>query len=65
MIYEEYEAIRKRISKKEEKLFKLMEKRDNLFAMTQPKSSQFDDEIVDGKVHQDEQYNINENHYCL
>lgn len=49
MIYEEYEAIRKRISKKEEKLFKLMEKRDNLFAMTQPKSSQFDDEIVDGK----------------
>lgn len=49
MIYEEYEAIRKKISKKEEKLFKLMEKRDNLFAMTQPKSSQFDDEIVDGK----------------
>lgn len=49
MIYEEYEAIRKKISKKEEKLFKLMEKRDSLFAMTQPKSSQFDDETVDGK----------------
>lgn len=49
MIYEEYEAIRKRIHEKEEKLFKLLDKRDKIFSMTQPKSSKFDKELVDGK----------------
>lgn len=49
MIYEEYEAIRCKIQKKEKKLFNLLEDRDNLFAMTQPKSSSLDKEIVDGK----------------
>lgn len=49
MIYEEYEAIRKKIQEKEEKLFKLLDKRDRIFSMTQPKSSKFDKEMVDGK----------------
>ena len=49
MIYEEYEAIWSKIRKKEKELFNLMEKRDDLFAMTQPKSSSLDKEIVDGK----------------
>ena len=49
MIYEEYEAIWYKIRKKEKKLFELMDKRDSLFDMTQPKSTPMDKEIVDGK----------------
>ena len=49
MIYEEYEAIWYTIRKKEEELFKLINKRDELFLYTQPKSSKFDKEKVDSK----------------
>ena len=49
MIYEEYEQIWSKIRKIEKELFELINKRDELFSMTQPKSSQFDKEIVDGK----------------
>lgn len=49
MIYEEYEAIWSKIRKIEKELFELINKRDELFSMTQPKSSQFDKEIVDGR----------------
>lgn len=49
MIYEEYEAIWSRIRKIEKELFDLINKRDDLFSMTQPKSSTMDKEIVDGK----------------
>ena len=48
MIYEEYEAIWSKIRKIEKELFELINKRDELFDKTQPKSSQFDKEIVDG-----------------
>ena len=49
MIYEEYENIRKIISQKEKKLFQMIEKREELFNKTQPKSSKLDKEKVDGK----------------
>lgn len=49
MIYEEYESIWNTIRKKEEELFKLINKRDELFLYTQPKSSKFDKEKVDGR----------------
>ena len=49
MIYEEYEAIWSRIRKIEKELFDLINKRDELFSMTQPKSATMDKEIVDGK----------------
>lgn len=49
MIYEEYEAILNRIHKKEKELIDQINKREDLFSMTQPKSSKFDKEIVDGK----------------
>lgn len=49
MIYEEYEAIWSRIRKIEKELFDLINKRDDLFSMTQPKSATMDKEIVDGK----------------
>lgn len=49
MIYEEYEAILSKIQRKEKKLFDLLEKRDNIFDKTQPKSTPMDKEIVDGK----------------
>lgn len=49
MIYEEYEQIWSKIRKIEKELFELINKRDELFSMTQPKSSQFDKEVVDGK----------------
>ena len=60
MIYEEYEAIWSRIRKIEKELFDLINKRDELFDMTQPKSSKFDKEIVDGKnpINTIEQYII-------
>lgn len=60
MIYEEYEAIWSKIRKKEKELFELINRRDELISMTQPKSSQFDKEIVDGKnpVNTMEQYVI-------
>lgn len=49
MIYEEYESIWNTIRKKEKELFELINKRDELFIKTQPKSSKFDKEKVDGK----------------
>lgn len=49
MIYEEYEAIWNTIRKKEKELFELINKRDELFLKTQPKSSKFDKEKVDGR----------------
>lgn len=49
MIYEEYESIWYTIRKKEKELFELINKRDELFLYTQPKSSKFDKEKVDGK----------------
>ena len=60
MIYEEYEAIWSKIRKIEKELFDLINKRDELFDMTQPKSSKFDKEIVDGKnpINSMEQYMI-------
>ncbi len=60
MIYEEYEAIWSKIRKIEKELFDLINKRDELFDMTQPKSSKFDKEIVDGKnpINTMEQYII-------
>lgn len=60
MIYEEYEAIWSKIRKIEKELFELINKRDELFDMTQPKSSKFDKEIVDGKnpINSMEQYVI-------
>ena len=48
MIYEEYESIWNTIRKKEKELFDLINKRDELFLKTQPKSSKFDKEKVDG-----------------
>ena len=50
MIYEEYESIWNTIRKKEEELFDLINKRDELFLKTQPKSSKFDKEKVDSKT---------------
>ncbi len=60
MIYEEYEAILNRIHKKEKELIEQINKRESLFSMTQPKSSKFDKEIVDGKnpINSMEQYVI-------
>lgn len=49
MIYEEYEAILNKIHKKEKELVENINKRETLFDMTQPKSSKFDKEVVDGK----------------
>ena len=49
MIYEEYEAIWNKIHNIEKKLFKLIDKRDELFDKTQPKTTQYDKEVVDGK----------------
>ena len=48
MIYEEYEAIWSKIRKLEKKLFDLINKRDEIFDKTQPESSSFDKEKVDG-----------------
>ena len=49
MIYEEYELIWGTIRKIEKELFNYIEKRNTLFAKTQPKSPKFDKEKVDGK----------------
>ncbi len=49
MIYEEYEAIWSKIRKLEKELFESINKRDELFDKTQPKSPKFDKEMVDGK----------------
>ncbi len=50
MIYEEYEDIWSTIRKKEKELFELINKREELFLKTQPKSSKFDKEKVDSKT---------------
>ena len=49
MIYEEYEAIWCKIRKLEKELFKLIDKRGELFDKTQPKSANMDKVMVDGK----------------
>lgn len=49
MIYEEYEAIWSTIRKKEKELNDTINKRDELFQKTQPKSSKFDKEKIDSK----------------
>ena len=49
MIYEEYEAIWSKIHKLEEELFKYIDKRNELFDKTQPKSAAMDKIMVDGK----------------
>lgn len=53
MIYEEYEAIWSKIRKIEKELFELINKRDDLFLKTQPKSIKLDKELVDGKITKD------------
>lgn len=65
MIYEEYEAIWSRIRKIEKELFDLINKRDELFSMTQPKSATMDKEMVDGKnpVNTMEEYVIQKEYY--
>lgn len=65
MIYEEYEQIWSKIRKIEKELFDLINKRDDLFSMTQPKSSQFDKEMVDGKnpINTMEEYLIKKEYY--
>ena len=67
MIYEEYESIWKTIREKEKELFELIPKRDKLFEKTQPKSSSFDKELVDGKknVNMMEQYIIQKEYYDM
>lgn len=62
MIYEEYEAIWSKIRSIEKKLFKLIDKRSKLFDKTQPKTTQYDKELVDGKKQTNiqEQYVIEE-----
>lgn len=50
MIYEEYESIWNTIRKKEKELFDLINKRDELFLYTQPRSSKYDKEKVDSKT---------------
>lgn len=49
MIYEEYETIWSKIRALEKKLFRLIDKRDELFENTQPKTTKYDKELVDGK----------------
>lgn len=49
MIYEDYETIWSKIRSLEKKLFKLIDKRDELFENTQPKTTKYDKELVDGK----------------
>jgi hypothetical protein len=49
VIYNEYENIWSKIRKIEKKLSDTINKRDELFLYTQPKSSKFDKEKVDGK----------------
>ena len=65
MIYEEYETIWGKIRRKEKEFFNFINKRDEVFAMTQPKSSPMDKEIVDGKnpVNAIEQYVIQTDYY--
>ena len=50
MIYEEYEAIWSKIRKIEKELFDLINKRDELFQKTQPKSSSLEKEKVDSTI---------------
>ena len=65
MIYEEYEAIWSKIRKIEKELFELINKRDELFLKTQPKSSKFDKEKVDSKTTNNmmEEYVIEKEYY--
>lgn len=65
MIYEEYEDIWNKIRKKEKELFELINKRDELFIKTQPKSSNFDKEKVDSKSTRNmmEEYVIQKEYY--
>lgn len=65
MIYEEYETIWSKIRKIERELFALINKRDELFSQTQPKSSSMDKELVDGKNPKNmmEEYIIQKEYY--
>lgn len=65
MIYEEYEDIWNKIRKKEKELFELINKRDELFLKTQPKSSKYDKEKVDSKSTRNmmEEYVIQKEYY--
>lgn len=65
MIYEEYEDIWNKIRKKEKELFDLINKRDELFLKTQPKSSKFDKEKVDSRSTRNimEEYVIQKEYY--
>ena len=65
MIYEEYEDIWNTIRKKEKELFELINKREELFLKTQPKSSKFDKEKVDSKTTRNmmEEYVIQQEYY--
>ena len=49
MIYEEYETIWNKIRLLEKKLANLIDKRNELFENTQPKTTKYDKELVDGK----------------
>lgn len=49
MIFEEYESTWEKIRKKEKKLIELINKREELFAKTQPQGTKYDKELVDGK----------------
>ena len=48
MIYAEYEKMWAMIRKQEKELFELINERDELFTITQPKATTLDKEIVDG-----------------
>lgn len=47
MLYIDYEKMWEVIRKQEKELFELMNARDELFTMTQPKATKFDKELVD------------------
>ena len=67
MLYVDYEKMWEVIRKQEKELFDLINKRDELFTMTQPKSTTFDKELVDSS-HQSntlEKYVIKEEQITL
>lgn len=67
MLYEDYEKFWCKIRKQESKLFNLINKREELFEKTQPKSTQYDKELVDGKnpVNMTEEYVVEQEYYDI
>lgn len=67
MLYEDYEKFWCKIRKQESKLFNLINKREELFEKTQPKSTQYDKELVDGKnpVNMTEEYVVEKEYYDI